>query len=164
MTGRRRIVLIDTNIIIEAKRTVCWHGLRGHYALVTVEKCWEEARSGVGRTPGYVEVTDDDLTGMQIAKVTDADRAQLIAACPDAQLLDAGERDLWAHANSREGDWEAACADQAAVRVAVQLGWERLVSLEELLRSAGITPKRKLKAHYTKRKLEAWRTNFKLGM
>ena len=166
MTGRRRVLLIDTNIIIEAVRTGCWNGIRGHYELVTVEKCREEAQSGIGRAPGYIEVEDHHLdTGLEIVSVTDYDRAQLSVACEYADALDEGERDLWAHANSREGDWEAVCADQAAVRVAMQLDWgDRLVSLEELVLSAGIKPKPQLKAHYTRNKLSFWRTKFILGM
>lgn len=160
------MILLDTNVIIEAVRTGCWNGLRGHYKLVTVEKCREETRSGVARTPGYVVVEDSHLnTGIEIVDVTDRDRALLATACRDAVTLDDGERDLWAHAYSREKDWEAVCADQAAVRVSMQLDWgDRLVSLEDLVVSAGIRPKRKLKDHYTSKKLSLWRTKFKLGM
>ena len=31
MAGSKRLILLDTNIIIEAVRTGCWNGLRGHY-------------------------------------------------------------------------------------------------------------------------------------
>jgi hypothetical protein len=43
---RGRIVLVDTNIIIEAVRSHCWNALATHYAQETVEKCLEEARTG----------------------------------------------------------------------------------------------------------------------
>ncbi|MCK4237115.1 MAG: hypothetical protein KAX38_08335, partial [Candidatus Krumholzibacteria bacterium] len=98
MTGSNRLILVDTNIIIEAVRTECWNGLRGYYQLVTVEKCREEAQSGIARTPGYVVVEDHHLnTGIQIIAVTDADRARLFTACSEATVLDDGEKDLWAH-------------------------------------------------------------------
>ena len=164
MAGSKRMILLDTNIIIEAVRTGCWNGLRGHHELVTVEKCREEARSGAARKPGYVVVEDHHLnTGIQIVSVTDTDRAHLFVECSEAMGLDQGEKDLWAHAYSRADDWSAACADQAAVRVAMQLGWgDRLISLEELVRSAGARTKKELKTHYTTRVLSNWRTRFML--
>lgn len=164
MAGNKRLILLDTNIIIEAVRIGCWNGLRGHYELVTVEKCREEAQSGFGRKPGYVVVEDHHLnTGIQIITVTDTDRALLFTECSEAMVLDEGEKDLWAHAYSRTDDWDAACADQAAVRVAAQLEWgDRLISLEELVKSAGIRPKKQLKDHYTTRVLSIWRTKFML--
>jgi hypothetical protein len=164
MTGSNRLILVDTNIIIEAVRTECWSGLRGYYQLVTVEKCREEAQSGIARTPGYVLVEDTHLSsGIQIMAVTDADRVLLVTSCTEAAVLDDGERDLWAHAYSMGDDWGAACADQAAVRVATQLGWgDRLESLEELVRAAGIRTRLPLKNHYTRRMLSVWRTKFML--
>jgi len=164
MAGSNRLILVDTNIIIEAVRTKCWNGLRGYYNLVTVEKCREEARSGSARTPGYVVVEDNHLSlGIDIMAVTDAERVHLTMACAESAVLDDGERDLWAHAYSRGGAWEAVCADQAAVRVAVQLGWaDRLTSLEELVAAAGLRTKLPLKNHYSSRMLSIWRTKFLL--
>lgn len=164
MAGSNRLILLDTNIIIEAVRTECWNGLRGHYKLATVEKCREEARSGIARTPGYVVVEEDHLSsGIQIIAVSDADRAILVTACTEAAILDYGERDLWAHAYSRGDDWRAVCADQAAVRVAVRLGWgDRLESLEGLISAAGLRTKLPLKNHYSKRMLSIWRAKFLL--
>jgi hypothetical protein len=163
--GNNRIILLDTNIIIEAVRVECWNGLRGSYDLVTVEKCREEAQSGFGRRPGYVDVKDEHLEkGLDIVTVTDRDRFRLAIECQEANALDTGERELWAHALSRPDDWRAACADTAAVLVALRLGWgDRLVSLEELLRSARISTKVPLKGHYTRQRLNLWRTEFELG-
>ena len=166
MMGCRQVVLVDTNIIIEAVRTRCWNGLRGHYELVTVEKCREEAQSGIARTPGYVVVEDSDLsTGIEIVAVTDHERARLFMAGSETAALDDGERDLWAHAYSRANGWKATCADQAAVRVAMQFDWgDRLVSLEELVVSGGMRARPPLKRHYTARSLNLWRTKFRLDM
>ncbi|NIM18754.1 MAG: hypothetical protein GTO51_00655 [Candidatus Latescibacteria bacterium] len=164
MPGSNRLILVDTNIIIESVRTECWNGIRGHYQVVTVEKCREEAQSGIGRTRGYVEVSDNHLSSrIQIAAVSDIERAHFVTECAEAMGLDYGERDLWAHALSRTDEWEAACADRAAVRIAMQLGWgDRLISLEELVERAGIQTKKPLKNHYTKRELGIWRTLFRL--
>jgi len=164
MTGSNRLVLVDTNIIIEAVRTECWSGLRGYYKLVTVESCRDEALSGVGRSPAYVEVRKSDLTpGVQVVAVTDPDRAVLATACPEANFLDRGEFDLWAHAYSRGDNWVAVCADQAAVRVAVQLGWgDRLESLELIIADAGLRIRLPLKDHYSRRRLSTWRAKFLL--
>jgi len=164
MAGSNRLILVDTNIIIEAVRTECWNGLRGYYRLVTVEKCREEAQSGIARTPGYVVVEDNHLSsGIQIVAVSNANRALLLTACTEAAVLDCGERDLWAHAYSRGDDWGAVCADQAAVRVAVRLGWgDRLESLEELVTAAGLRTRLPLKNHYSRKMLSVWRTKFLL--
>jgi hypothetical protein len=164
MAGSNRLILVDTNIIIEAVRTECWNGLRGYYELVTVEKCREEARSGIARSPGYVVVEDNHLSSdIRIMAVTDAERVHLAMACAESVVLDDGERDLWAHAYSRGDDWDAVCADQAAVRVAARLGWgDRLVSLEELVKAAGLRTKLQLKNHYSRRMLSIWRTKFLL--
>jgi len=90
MTGHKRTILLDTNIIIEAVRTGCWDGLRGHYELVTVEKCREEARSGIGRTPGYVMIEDHHLNkNITIVRATELECARLATACPDAHVSSA---------------------------------------------------------------------------
>jgi len=51
-----QIVLVDTNIIIEAFRARCWKALTAYYRVETVEKCYEEALTGDRLRPGYVEV------------------------------------------------------------------------------------------------------------
>ena len=43
---RGQVVLVDTNIIIEAVRVNCWGALTAHFSVETVEKCCEEARTG----------------------------------------------------------------------------------------------------------------------
>jgi len=44
--GRPR-VFVDTNIILEAVRTGCWMALTTTFSIETVEKCIEEALTGV---------------------------------------------------------------------------------------------------------------------
>jgi hypothetical protein len=55
------VILVDTNIIIEATRTNCWSALKGHYRVETVEKCAEEARSGDAYRPSYVKIEEAAL-------------------------------------------------------------------------------------------------------
>ena len=163
MAGGKRVVLADTNIIIEAIRTGCWNGLTGHYDVVTVERCREEALSGKGWSPGYVEVAEANFERVRVEAVSDLERAQLRMACPDVMRIDAGERGLYAHANSRDDDWLAPVADKAALRVGMLLGWgDRLVSLEKLLDDAGLKASPALKNHHTTRKLGIWRTEILL--
>ena len=101
-----QIVLVDTNIIIEAFRTRCWKALTTYYRVETVEKCCEEALTGDRRRPGYVEVDTGILKKkLVIHRVESLEQAALALACPDVDALDAGERHLFAHAHSRTDAW-----------------------------------------------------------
>lgn len=157
-----QIVLVDTNIIIEAFRARCWKALTAYYRVETVEKCCEEALTGDRRRPGYVEVDSAALKEkLTIHRVTSVDLAGLALAYPDADALDAGERHLFAHAYQRPDAWLATCADRAAVRIAFVLGWkERIFSLEALSKPTGAKPE--LKRHFTEDWLSQVRTDFML--
>lgn len=158
-----QIVLVDTNIIIEAFRAHCWKALTVYYRVETVEKCYEEALTGDRLRPGYVEVDPAALKGrLVIHRVASLELAALALACPDADALDAGERHLFAHTHGRSDAWIATCADRAAVRIAFALGWkERICSLEVLARPTGAKPA--LKRHFTEDWLSQVRTDFMLG-
>jgi hypothetical protein len=166
--GTRPAILVDTNIIIEAVRVGAWERLRAHEAVVTVRRCREEALSGVPGSPGRVPVTEQHLDGpLTVADVSDSERAALALSCEDAGTLDAGERDLLAHAQVRVSSDQLVivCADQAAVRVAISMGLgDQMVSLEDVLHQAGIKTDADLKHHYTRRCLENWKTKHALGM
>lgn len=157
---RGEIVLVDTNVVIEAIRTHCWSVLCGHYRIETVEKCVEEARTGDAYRPGYVAVEDKDLERLTRHRVSERELATLVLREPRAESLDAGERHLWAHALTRQDAWFATTADAAAVRVAVHLGWrDRLVSLEQLACDCGgKTAARQLNKHFRSGALSEWRT------
>lgn len=158
-----QLILVDTNIIIEAVRTKCWNAVANHFALETVGKCHEEALTGDALRPGYVQVDVQQLTNglRQVHPVTDLSRAKLYVAYPEAQSLDAGERDLFAHALERGDAWIASCADRAAVKTACALGWkDRLVSLEKIAAAAGQRPS--FKNHFTEPWLTTVRTKFLL--
>lgn len=161
---RGQVLLVDTNIIIEAFRTRCWKALCGHFSVETVETCWQEALAGDPLRPGYVTVNANDLnTGLKARhKVSDLERAHLDLQWPAAGTLDAGERDLLAHGLTRTDAWIASCADRAGVRAALALGWEeRVVSLEKLAKAVGQRPS--LAGHYSESWLSEVRTDHLLG-
>ncbi|MCP9469928.1 MAG: hypothetical protein NNA31_08010 [Nitrospira sp.] len=158
---RNQVVLVDTNIIIEAIRIHCWAALSGFFRMETVEKCREEARSGCAYRPGYITVLEKDLQDRLVGHlVSDEALTRLTLADPDSALLDPGERHLWAHALGRAEAWFACSADAAAVRIAVRLGWEdRLVSLEQLLEAcAARSSARNLNRQFRSEQLSKWRT------
>ena len=56
------LVLIDTNVIIEAVRTGCWAAITGQLQVETVEACRLEVLGGTSATiSGYVPVSENDL-------------------------------------------------------------------------------------------------------
>jgi hypothetical protein len=159
---QRQIVLVDTNVIIEAVRTRCWQALKGYFDIHTVEKCCEEARTGEAHRPGYVTVKERDLAErLRVHPVTDAHLIALSLQYGNIDRLDHGERHLWAHAYGRTDNWTAICADRAAVNAAFELGWkDRLVSLEETANCSGVRPL--IKKHFSSQWLSGCRTEFLL--
>lgn len=160
---RGQIVLVDTNIIIEAFRTKCWKALTAHFAVETVERCYEEALTGDPLRPGYVSVDATALRNGLRARhnVGEMERVQLALQLPGAASLDAGERDLLAHALGRADAWLVSCADRAAVVCTLDLGWEgRIAALEKLARAAGAHSG--FKRHFTEQWLVEVRTAYKL--
>ncbi|HEU0013538.1 MAG TPA: hypothetical protein VFQ45_07625 [Longimicrobium sp.] len=161
--------LLDTNVIIEAVRIRGWKALAGGRRVETVEECRNETQRGAPHRPGYVTVTAEDLSGLAaVHAVTDVERAVLVLAYPDAPDLDAGERDLLAHALAREarGDsvWIVCSPDKACIRAVVALGFgDHMVALEELLASVGAHPKSRIAQQYTKEWLSRFRTACLLG-
>jgi hypothetical protein len=160
---RGQVVLVDTNVIIEAFRARCWNALTAHFSVETVEKCYEEALTGDPARPGFVQI-DPELLRRGLRgrhAVADAARGALAVrlAYPDA--LDAGESDLLAHAIGRPDAWIASCSDRAAVNAALELGLEdRFVSLEALAQRAGARPA--LRRHFSDAWLSGVRTEYKL--
>lgn len=95
MFAKNQIVLVDTNVILEAHRVGCWVALTQYFALHTVEKVVEETQTGFqNRSP---EQTIDELTLRQqlhtVASVSELQRAAFVIDYFDVQLHD-GERDL----------------------------------------------------------------------
>ena len=117
-----QVVLVDTNIIIEAVRTNCWTAITAHFIIETVDKCCEEARTGRAHRPGYVEIDEAALrTRLTVRRITETEMAAL--GLRDAEIfhLDPGELELWAHALSRTDAWPHVLV--TAMRSRPQFGW-----------------------------------------
>src|SRR5207249_5970818 len=113
---------------------------------------------------GYVEVDAETLRDGLKGRhgVTNKEKARLALACPGADGLDVGERELFAHALGRADAWLASASDRAAMRAALTLNWEeRFHSLEALAKAAGARPT--LRDHFREKWLSILRTDHKLG-
>lgn len=143
MASPSRVVLVDTNVIIEAWRVRGWKALAGHHRLETVQMVVTETQTGLQRRREVQRIDGAELkrTLGAVHEVGERERAGLAVRAPDI-LLDPGERDLWAHALQRQDAWVLCGPDKASLRLGVRLGFrERLVSLEGLWRQAGFTAK-----------------------
>jgi len=165
---RDTVVLIDTNVLMEAVRTGCWNAVTGGLNIETVEECRDEASRGDRGRPSYVPVDSEALARIRIVHpVSAVERVAFAMKYADAGNMDAGERDLFAHAYSRasQGDevWVVCSADKACVRAAVALGWhERMRSLGALAAAVGAHPRPALLDHYGERWLSKHRTEYLL--
>lgn len=156
-------LLVDTNVIIEAVRTGCWRAITGRMNVETVETCTHEAARGDAGRRGYVVVSAEELSRLAcVHPVSEEERAALALEYPDAAGMDAGERDLFAHAFGRSDEtWLLLSPDKASIRAGVTLGWQdRLRSLGAVAEQTGARPK--LKRHFEESWLAEWRTHFLL--
>ena len=150
--GSGAVVLVDTNVIIEAHRTGAWAALVGGYDVETVQECVTESQTGYRRRPReqWIDLGDLEASLAAVHKVADREYAELAVRVTDI-ALDRGERSLWAHAIDRTGAWYLCGPDRASLRVGVRLQFrDRLVSLEELLHRAGQRPRQALRPAYTR--------------
>lgn len=165
---RDTVVLVDTNVVMEAVRTRCWNAVCGSLRVETVEECRDEALRGDRGRPGYLPVSEQDLARVtNVHPVSALERATFGMAYEDARNMDRGERDLFAHAYGRvaRGDsvWVVSSADKACVRAAVALGWhDRMHSLGALAAAVGANPAALLD-QYGERWLSQVRTTYLLG-
>ena len=157
MSLRSRIILVDTNVIIEAHRTNVWPALAKTLQLETVGVCVLETQTGAQNRRPELRIDEAALRASlrRVHNVSELDRAK--AATRDAQVawLDAGERDLWAHAIGREDAWLLCGPDAASLRVGIRLGFRgRLAALEALCTEVGCRPAVAWKNQYTRAWLE----------
>lgn len=158
-------LLVDTNVMIEAVRTGCWRAITGRMNVETVDTCTNEALRGDAARGGYVVVSEEELSRLsRVHAVTEAERAAFALDYPDAGGMDAGERDLFAHAYGRSDEtWLLLSSDKASIRAGVSLGWQdRLRSLAALADEVGARPNPKLRRHFEESWLGEWRTQFLL--
>lgn len=145
------MVLVDAMVIIEAHRTGCLKALTSGHAVETVETCFAETQTGAQRRRPEQRIDPAELRASLAAvrPVSDADRAAAFVRDYSASNLDAGERDLWAHALTRADAWVLCGPDTSSLRFGVRLGLrDRLVALETLLKVIGHRP-RDLRRNYT---------------
>ncbi len=163
MVAKGDIVLLDTNVIIEAHRAKCWNAIVRCFRLETVEMCCVEVATGDRRRPGYVAVDVEQLRSqVAVHEASKKELARLETSLSAPWSIDPGEKHLLAHAVARPGAWHLSASDRAAVIAAHELGLlDRFVSLETLARSAGLNPQ--LKRHFTETWLSLLRTQFLMG-
>jgi hypothetical protein len=157
-------LLVDSMIVIEAVRTGCWNAVSGQRKIVTVQECAEELRRGDALDSAYVAVTEKDLARMTVVAVARREAAAFRLSYRAADGLDPGERDLLAHASTRNDDFQLCSCDKAAVVAAHALGWlDRVISLEAVVAGVGARPNPALKVQFTEARMTLWRTSLALG-
>lgn len=133
-------VLVDTNVIIECWRAGAWNALVGGYHIETVETCFVETQTGFQRRRPEQRIDSEDLrkTIKHMHPVSQVQLAVALTQETEIAFLDAGEKDLWAHAMGRADAWVLCGPDKASLRIGIRLGLrDRLVSLERLLEGVG---------------------------
>lgn len=153
MVRHRGVLLLDTNVILEAHRTGSWRALVGGYRVETVEDCVTETQTGFQRrrTEQQIDVAELRASLGTVHPVGNLERAELKIRTPDIELH-IGEASLWAHALGRTDDWVLCGPDRASLRCGIRLGFrERLAPLEGLLDDVGHRPGAALRTHYTRR-------------
>ncbi len=164
MTARGDIVLVDTNVIIEAHRAKCWRAIVNFFRVETVEKCCEEAATGDKRRADYVAVDVEEMRKVvAVHAVSLLQWVELETKLAEPDRIDMGEKQhLLAYAIAKPDVWYLSASDRAAVRAGNELGFlERFVSLEALTRAVGISAQ--LKNHFTEKWLSALRTDILMG-
>ncbi len=149
-------VIVDTMVIIEAHRMGVWRALTSGYQVETVEECVTETQTGFQLRRKEQDI-DVSLLRDSLAAVHEVSTRELVEL--EIRIagiyLDRGEKSLWAHALGRDDNWFLCGPDRASLRCGVRLGFrERIISLEELLRTVGHRPGKSLGDHFTKVWLE----------
>lgn len=157
MFQNKQLVLVDTNVIIEAHRCGCWNTLANYFAIHTVDQVVLETQTGFQNRRPEENIDEATLrkSCARIAEISDGDRAAFHAAFPGA-LLDPGERDLLVYAGTVQGGWLLNSPDVAAVRHCHSRGWlDRVVSLEAMNAHLRGRLKDNLRDNYTQQWLSA---------
>jgi hypothetical protein len=162
------IVLIDTNVILEAHRITRWQHLSANFNVHTVDKVIEETQTGYQKRSIEEQIDQEKLieSFAQVYAVSEEEIALTMLTSPEVFNLDAGERDLLIYAASFDGDcWLISSPDSAAMRAAHKQGWlDKVVSLESLLETINCKPNIALRENYTKKWDEAKKSQIRLGI
>lgn len=159
------IVLVDANVIIECHTLGCWSALASSFRLHTVAKCVEETQTGHFSRDPHNRIEESNLRKSldAVHDVTNVQRA--VVALLDNSSLDDGERDLWAHALSRDDTWVICGPDRASMRFGYDQGQrDRLVSLGALLVKVGHKSSGQLRGHFQQRWLDEIISKLILGI
>lgn len=164
---QKQIVLVDTNVILEAHRTGCWVTISQYFELHTVDKIIEETQTGFQNRSSTQTINETSLRASfaNIEIVTEEQRAafNLTHSHPP---LDPGERDLLVYAETLPNNvWFLNSPDMAAVRFVYNRGWaDRLVSLEAMASHLKARLGENLRYNYTEQWLSRKRTSLYLEM
>lgn len=154
--NRDDLILVDTNVIIEAHRAKVLNELLGCLNLATVEMCITETQTGAqNRDPKHH--IDEALMRekMTVYAPTEEEIVMAAMAYPGLAEVDAGECHLLSQAYLLldAGVWFLSSPDRHPMRLAIEYGWrDHLVSLEEVCRLANPSRKFNLRDNFT----EAW--------
>lgn len=152
MPSASRIVLVDTNVILEAHAKQCWAALTGGHCIETVEMCVTETQTGRQQRAPELLIDESALRESlnDVHEVSDIEIAEVILRGGNG--LHDGERHLWAHALTRNDNWAFCGPDTASLR----FGYDNkmrshFVTLEELLQEVGFRPALPIERHYGKK-------------
>lgn len=165
MFGRDDIVLIDTNVIIEAHRVSCWNALAARFKLVTVEKVIEETQTGYqNRSPGQnINAMTLRSSFHHIEAISDLERAEFLLNHSEIHM-DAGEQDLAIYSLRLPAQpvWYLNSPDRASVNFASTQNWlDRMVSLEQMANHVGARPRGDYAKNYTTSWLNQVKTEYR---
>jgi hypothetical protein len=165
---KSQIVLVDTNVILEAHRVGCWIALSQYFALQTVEKVVEETQTGFQNRSPEQNISEPALRKQlkSIESITELQRAEF-AATHFNSVLDDGERDLVIYAglltqnHPKINIWFLNSPDIATIRHAHRRAWlDHLVSLEEMCQHLKLKAKPPLRNNYTRSWLSGQKLQF----
>jgi hypothetical protein len=165
----KKVVLADTNVLLEAHRIGCLKTLCAQHLIVTVSKCIEETQTGFHLRPPEGTIPRESLQSAlsQIAEVSKIEVATIELRLPTGPYLDDGEKHLLAHALTRTDSYLLCGPDRAMIRAAVKLNLsEKLVSLAQLAAEANVGTRqlKLLRENFGKRWLEDERAKAVLGI
>lgn len=154
------VVLVDTNVIIEAHDYGCWQSLVGAYTVETVETCVVEAMTGDGQR------FEEASLRQSFHRIHEVSEIELVeVALRNGEGLDAGERALWAHALGRADTWVLCGPDRASMRFGYEQKMrDRVVSMGGLLNTINHRTARPLRPHFEQRWLDEVMVKLALGI
>ena len=152
MFKRGDIVLIDTNVILEAHRLNCWKPFSDYFELHTVDKVIEETQTGFqNRRPEQtIDVGTLQDSFAHIENITDLQVIEFDMGNQEV-ALDDGEKALMIYAHSlSQKAWFLNSPDKASIRYACSKGWsDQLTSLDAMVKHMHLRLKQALKQNYT---------------